>query len=109
MRRLLAVLFTSAPFVAGVVAALSARRDMRMLWMAAAATVGVRLVAALTPSSVDVRKRWMFACIAGTFVASAVAVVLGAHAPFGVGAVAVVLALFATAGAALSGSLPVPA
>ena len=68
MRRLLPALFTMAPFVAGTVAALSARRDVRMLWTAAA---------------------------------SGVAVLLGAHGAVGVAMVAVVLAAFATAGAAL--------
>ena len=39
MRRTLSILFTAAPFVAAAVAALSARHDMRMLWMAAVATL----------------------------------------------------------------------
>jgi hypothetical protein len=54
MRRILAVLFTAAPFVAPAVAALSARRDMRMLWMAVVATSVARLVTVATPGKGDV-------------------------------------------------------
>jgi hypothetical protein len=107
MRRPLAVLFTAAPFVAGAIAALSARHDARMLWMALAATLVARLVLVAVPA------RWgragaVAAALAATVAAAAVAILFGARAAFGVGAVAVVLAGCATAGAVL-GRRPRPA
>lgn len=102
MRRILAVLCTAAPFAAAAVAAASVRRDLRMLWMAVAATVVARLVLAALVT------RWGAGIAAGVALAAAgaaaaaLAVLLGARAVFGVVAVAVVLAGCATAGAALA-------
>ena len=106
MRRFLAVLFTAAPFVAGAVAALSARRDVRMLCMAAATTLVARVAFAVVPARRGITSGAGAALVAmalaaATFAAAAVAVLFGARAVFGVGAVAVVLAGCATAGAAL--------
>ena len=100
MRRALAALFTIAPFVAGAVAALSARRDLRMLCMAAVATVVARVVSAATPPG-RARLGASVGFALATVAAAAVAVAFGARAVFGIGAVAVVLAGCATIGAVL--------
>lgn len=103
MRRLLAFLFSIAPFVAGAIAALGARHDTRMLWMALAATAVARLgVAVLVRRSAPMAAVVSFA--AASLAACAVAVSFGAHGAFGVVAVAVVLAAFATVGAVLGES-----
>ena len=104
MNLLLAVLFTAAPFVAGFIAALGLRHDMRMLWMALAATVVARVV--VTAMLRGRRGRRAVSAIAIAFAAavaaaSIVAVAFGAHGVVGVVAVAVVLAGCATAGAVL--------
>ena len=100
MRRTLSILFTAAPFVAAAVAALSARHDMRMLWMAAVATLVARLVTAATPR-IGGARALILAFALATAAAVAVAVGLGAHGVFGVVAVAIVLAGCAAVGAAL--------
>ena len=101
MRRLLAVLLSAAPFVAGAIAALSARHDPRLLWMAVTATLVTRLVLAVVP----VRWGSVFgtgtALAAAIIAASVVAVLFEARGVVGVGMVAVVLAGCATAGAVL--------
>jgi hypothetical protein len=97
MRRLLAILFTLAPFVAGAVAALSVRRDVRMLWMALAATIVARVIIGVMGARSQ-KSRAVAAFVGGTLAAVVVAVVAGAKAVFGVGAVAVVLAGCATIG-----------
>ncbi|AHG92631.1 hypothetical protein J421_5096 (plasmid) [Gemmatirosa kalamazoonensis] len=101
MRRLLALLFTAAPFVAGAIAALSVRHDLRMLCMALAATLVARLVVVAAPARWGRGPAVGAALAAATGAAAVVAILFGARAPFGVGAVAVVLAGCATAGAAL--------
>lgn len=105
---MLAILFSLAPFVAGVIAVLSARRDVRMLWMAVAATLVARVVLAAAAARWGATRGALAAAAAATVVAAGVAVLLGARAVFGVGAVAVVLAGCATVGAVL-GRRPVPA
>ena len=100
MRRLLAVLFSIAPFVAGAIAALGVRHDVRMLWMAVASTLVARLgVAGLVKRSTAIAAIASFA--AAAVAACVVAVSFGARGVFGVVAVAVVLAGFATTGAVL--------
>jgi hypothetical protein len=101
MRRTLAMLLAAAPFVAGLIAALSPRRDMRILWMAAVATLIAHLVIALS-STGRTRNAIVGAFAAATVAASVVAVALGARGVVGVAAVAIVLAAFATAGAVLN-------
>jgi len=102
MRRVLALLFSIAPFVAGAIAALGARHDVRMLWMALAATLVARLgVAMLVKRSVTVAA--VVSLTAAFIAACVVAILFGARGVFGVGAVAVVLAAFATVGAVLGG------
>jgi hypothetical protein len=99
--RALALLLTAAPFVAALIARIGPRHDLRMLWMAIAATLSARLVISVTA---DDRARGAVAAIAllvATAVATGVAIILGARAGPGAGMVAVVLAGFATAGASL--------
>lgn len=101
MRRLLAVLFSIAPFVAGAIAALGARHDVRMLWMAVAATLVARVgVAVLLKRGTPIAAIVSFA--AATVAACVVAISFGARGVVGVVAVAVVLAGFATVGAVLN-------
>jgi len=102
MRRTLAVLCTIAPFVAAGIAAFSARHDLRMTWMALATTLVARLVAVFPRQ----RSRAFAAGVSvtiGTIAAAAVALLAGARAPFGILAVALVLAAFSTAGVWLNG------
>src|SRR5262249_19723732 len=98
MRRALALLFTIGPFVAAAIAAMGARRDFRMLWMAVVATAVARLVRAVARR---MPRAWpaIVSVVVGTTAACAVALIAGARAPFGIIAVAFVLAVFATAGA----------
>jgi hypothetical protein len=105
MRRVVAALFAAGPFVAGVVAALSARRDLRLLAMALIATLVARIVLA----AIRHRARAFAGGVAfagGTVAAGVTAVLAGARGMFGVVAVAVVLAAFATIGALLATSPP---
>ena len=108
MRRLLAFLFSIAPFVAGAIAALGARHDTRMLWMALAATLVARLGVILLMRR-GARVAGVVSFMAATVAACVVAASFGARGVFGVVAVAVVLAGFATVGAVLGGSRRVAA
>jgi len=104
MRRLLTLLFTAAPFVAGAMAALSVRHDTRMLWMALAATLVARLATVAVPmrrGDGGTAVTAAVAFVAASVAAAVVARLFGARAVFGVGAVAVVLAGCATVGAVL--------
>lgn len=86
-----------APFVAAAIAALGTRHDYRILWMAIVATI----VAWLTFRSTRrrIRPAWPLALLTSASCASATAVLCGARDVIGVGAVAVVVAAFATVGA----------
>lgn len=97
MRRALALLCTIAPFVAAAIAGLSARHDWRMAWMAVAVTA-VAYAVALTAAAMPRAASAGLSLILGTIIASGIATMSGARAPFGIIAVAVVLAAFATAG-----------
>lgn len=100
MRRAVGWLCAAAPFVAGAIAALSARRDFRILAMAVVSTVLAWVVVGVAS-----RRGAGFAATAAFLSASAaaagVAVLAGARSLFGVIAVAIVVAAFATAGAVL--------
>lgn len=95
MRRTLGVLFFAGPFVAAAVAAASARRDLRLAVMAVVATLSARLVLHTDTASVT-RTIVAFALAFGT--GAGAALISGARAPFGVIAVAAVVAAFATTG-----------
>ena len=95
MRRTLGVLFLAGPFVAGAIAAASARRDFRLIAMAIVATITAWLIRA-RPGAPAVRAGLPFA--GATVAAIVTAAITGARAPFGVVAVAVVVAAFAAIG-----------
>jgi hypothetical protein len=95
MRRTLGFLCFSGPFVAGAVAAVSARRDFRLIAMGIIATVAAWIIPRRTLAP--------FAGVATAFGVATVgavivALVAGARSPFGVIAVSVVVAAFAAAG-----------
>ena len=105
MKRVIGWLCVAAPFVAAAIAALGARHDYRILWMAIVSTLVAWSVVAATAS-----KRGLGFAVAAAFVSASaagagVAVLAGARAAFGVLAVAVVVAAFAAAGAALSANV----
>lgn len=97
MRRTLAVLCTAGPFVAGAIAAVSARHDFRMAWIALVVTAIAYAVVAVLPRAQRGASAGVSLAL-GTIAASVVAWMAGARAPFGIIAVAVVMAAFATAG-----------
>ncbi|MFL5617191.1 MAG: hypothetical protein ACJ79A_02210 [Gemmatimonadaceae bacterium] len=103
MRRILAVLFTVAPFVAATIAALGVRHDLRMVWMALVATVVARMVFVFARARVATPSATIASLVAATLVSSVVALLFGARAAFGIIAVAVVLSGCAALGAALGG------
>ena len=95
MRRTLGILAVAAPFVAGIIAAVSTRHDLRMGFMAIVATLAVWIaLRARNPSVAAAFIAFGLASIA----AVAVAVLAGARSPFGIIAVAVVISAFATIG-----------
>ena len=101
MRRILAILLTVAPFVAAAIAALSVRRDFRMVWMALAATVVARVVFAYARARAPTPSATITSIVAATLASSAVGMLLGARNALGVVLVAVVLSGSASLGAAL--------
>ena len=100
MRRTLGALFVVAPFVAAAISAGSARRDLRLAAMAVVSTVTVWLLLRTAGRSVaGVLLAFGLATVAG----AGVALIAGARAPFGVIAVAIVVAAFASMGQFLLG------
>ena len=99
MRRILALLLTVAPFVAAAMAALSVRRDFRMVWMALAATVVARVVFAYARARASTSSATITSIVAATLASSAAGVLLGARNVIGVVLVAVVLSGSAALGA----------
>src|ERR1044071_5043550 len=89
MRRSIGVLLIAGPFVAGAIAAVGARHDARIAVMAAVATAVVWLMPRGARRSVSTA---LLAFALASLGASAVAAVAGARSPFGVIAVAVVVA-----------------
>jgi len=101
MNRILGWLCTAAPFVAATIAALGARHDYRILWMAVAATAIARILVAATAPSRGLRFAGSAAFASASAGGMGVAVAAGARSVFGVVAVAVVIAAFASLGAVL--------
>ena len=95
MRRALGALFLAGPFVAGAIAAASARHDFRLIAVAIVATITAWLI---RPRSGAPAVQASLAFAGATVAAIATAVLTGARAPFGVVAVAVVVAAFAVTG-----------
>ena len=93
---MLSVLFGLAPFAFGTFRALSARYDLRMLWMAVVSGVGAFAVRALARRSSEPEPSRRFALLTlgtTTLLGVVTAIVLGATAPAGIWPVALVLAL----------------
>jgi hypothetical protein len=103
MRRTLSILCTAAPFVVAGIAARSVRHDLRMAGMAVVVTLVAYCVAAITAAPRRASTAGI-SIITGTIAASAAALIAGARAPFGIIAVALVLAVFATVGVWLRAS-----
>jgi len=95
MRRTLGALVLAGPFVAGALAAASARRDFRILAMAIVATITAWVIGRKRDASAA---NAVLTFVGTSVAAAATAVLSGARAPFGVIAVAVVVAAFAVAG-----------
>jgi len=107
VRRTLGALFLAGPFVAGAIAAASARRDLRLIAMAVVATITAWLI---RPRSGAPAVQAGLPFAGATVAAIATGVIAGARAPFGVVAVAVVIAAFAAIGRLLlSGPRGAPA
>ena len=102
--RALGVLLTVAPLAVELVPALGPRRDVRMLWMALAATLTAPLVVRLVAARFGRATVVVAALVTATAVATAVAFLLGARAGPGAVMVALVLSALATAGAVLGAS-----
>jgi hypothetical protein len=94
MRRALGVLFLAGPFVAGAIAAASPRRDFRLIAVAIVATTTAWLIRPRGAPAVQAGLTFAGATVAAIVTAA----ITGAHALFGVVAVAVVVAAFAAAG-----------
>jgi hypothetical protein len=95
-----AILFAAGPLVAGGIGLLSRRHDPRMLSMAMTAG-GVALLVVTMGRMKTVAATFTAALLLGTLVAAGVAYAAGARAPFGIWAVALVLAFFWATSAAL--------
>lgn len=103
MRRTFGILCVAAPFIAAAIAGGGPRRDLRIAAMAIVSAVMVWLVFRLTGRSF--RSAVLSFGLAAPSAAGA-ALIAGARAPFGVIAVAVVVAAFATIGQLLLRSRP---
>jgi len=97
MRYLLAVAFTAAPFVFGLIRYLETGSDLRMLWMAGASFIGALVVWAIAKSRKDSNRSTLVFAIAtlivATLFAGYTAILLGATAGPGAWMVAFVLGL----------------
>jgi hypothetical protein len=101
-RRVIAIAFAVLPIAFGIFRALQTRNhDLRMLWMAIAATAGAMIVRAIVKKHAAI-----VTFIVATLLAGATAHALGATAWFGVWAVAIVLGGCWAISTALSSSVP---
>ena len=98
--QVLSFVFALAPFAFGTFRALSARYDIRMLWMAVVSGVGAVAIRALARRSTRQKASTRFAIltlVTTTLLGGVTAILLGATAPAGIWPVALVLALCWTA------------
>ena len=97
MRYLLAIAFTAAPFVFGLIRYLETGSDLRMLWMAGASFIGALAVWAIAKSRKDRTRSTLVFSIAtlvvSTLFAGFTAILLGATSGPGGWMVAFVLGL----------------
>jgi peptidoglycan/LPS O-acetylase OafA/YrhL len=105
IRRLLAVALAIAPFVAALIRFTQTGKDVRYFWVALAAflgALGVMLIGkAGSQRKAIVLRLSAIAFLVSTLLAVLAARLLGASAAFGIWAVAIVFALFSTAGQTL--------
>jgi hypothetical protein len=100
-----AVALALAPFVAALIRFTQTRTDVRYFWVALAAFLGALIVMLIGRARTQTRKVVLRLSVVAFFVSTLLAVLaarlLGANAAFGIWAVAIVYALFTTAGQAL--------
>jgi peptidoglycan/LPS O-acetylase OafA/YrhL len=105
VRVVLGVALALAPFVAALIRFVQTGKDLRYFWIALAAFLGALIVLlignAATQRKNVVRRLAAIAFIVSTLLAVLAARLLGATAAFGIWAVAIVMALFTTAGQVL--------
>jgi peptidoglycan/LPS O-acetylase OafA/YrhL len=105
IRVALAVALALAPFVAALIRFTQTRTDVRYFWVALASFLGALIVMLIGSARTQTRKVVLrlsvVAFLVSTLLAVLAARLLGASAMFGIVAVAVVFALFTTAGQAL--------
>ena len=105
IRIALAVALALAPFVAALIRFTQTRTDVRYFWVALASFLGALIVMLIGRARTQTRKVVLrlsvVAFLVSTLLAVLAARLLGASAMFGIVAVAVVFALFTTAGQAL--------
>ncbi|HXI98212.1 MAG TPA: hypothetical protein VNG73_04660 [Gemmatimonadaceae bacterium] len=105
IRVALAVALALAPFVAALIRFTQTRTDVRYFWVALASFLGALIVMLIGRARTQTRKVVLrlsvVAFLVSTLLAVLAARLLGASAMFGIVAVAVVFALFTTAGQAL--------
>jgi len=105
IRVILAVLLALAPFGAALIRFTQTRTDVRYFWVALASFLGALIVMSIGKASMQrknvVLRLSAIAFLVSTLLAVLAARLLGASAMFGIVAVAVVFALFTTAGQVL--------
>jgi hypothetical protein len=105
IRVALAVALALAPFVAALIRFTQTRTDVRYFWVALASFLGALIVMLIGKAGTQrkdvVLRLSVVAFLVSTLLAVLAARLLGASAMFGIVAVAVVFALFTTAGQAL--------
>jgi len=105
IRLVLAVLLALAPFGAALIRFTQTRTDVRYFWVALASFLGALIVLLIGKAGTQrkdvVLRLSAVAFLVSTLLAVLAARLLGANAAFGIWAVAIVYALFTTAGQAL--------
>jgi hypothetical protein len=105
VRVVLAVLLALAPFGAALIRFSQTRSDVRYFWVALAAFLGALIVMLIGKAGTQkkdvVLRLSAVAFVVSTLLAVLAARLLGARAAFGIWAVAIVFALFSTAGQVL--------
>jgi peptidoglycan/LPS O-acetylase OafA/YrhL len=105
VRVVLGVALALAPFVAALIRFVQTGKDVRYFWIALAAVLGALIVLLIGKAATQrknvVRRLAAIAFLVSTLLAVLAARLLGATAAFGIWAVAIVMALFTTAGQVL--------
>jgi hypothetical protein len=104
-RKVIAVALALAPFGVGLIRLIRTGNDARYFWVALAAFLGVLVVMLIGKAGTQRKKVVLRLSIVAFAVSTLLAVLaarlLGARAAFGIWAVAIVIALFSTAGQVL--------